>query len=62
MIRKIMIQLFLNDLLVNCECRKDIQYMENKRREWIFLKEAFKTKSVTPISDRQIFMLLTIQR
>jgi hypothetical protein len=57
-----MIQLFLNDLLMNCECRKDIRYVENKRKEWIFLKEALKTKSVTPISDRQIFLFLTIQR
>ncbi|GHT41311.1 hypothetical protein FACS189437_08070 [Bacteroidia bacterium] len=57
-----MIQLFLNDLLVNSTCRKDQMYVENKRKEWIFLREALKTKSVTPISDRQIFMLLTVQR
>jgi hypothetical protein len=62
MIEKIMIQLFLNDLLVNCECGNNTQYVENKRKEWNFLKEALKTQSVTPISDRQFFRLLTVQR
>jgi hypothetical protein len=57
MIGRFMIQLFLNDLLVNCNCGKDTQYVENKRKEWIFLKEALKTKSVTPISDRQFFYI-----
>jgi hypothetical protein len=55
MIGKIMIQLFLNDLLVNCNCGKDTQYVENKRKEWKILRQALKTKSVTPISDRQFF-------
>jgi hypothetical protein len=59
---KIMIQLFLNDLLVNCGCVKSENYVENKQKEWIFLREAFKTQSVTPISYRQFFVLLTIQR
>jgi hypothetical protein len=62
MIGKIMIQLFFNDLLVNCDCGNNTQYVENKRKEWIFLKEALKTKSVTPISDRQFFLLLMVQR
>jgi hypothetical protein len=62
MIGKIRIQLFLNDLLVNCDCGNNTQYVENKRKEWIFLRKALKTKSVTPISDRQFFVLLTIQR
>jgi hypothetical protein len=62
MIGRFMIQLFLNDLLVNCSCGKDRNYVENKRKEWIFLRQAKKTKSVTPISDGQIFVLLTIQR
>jgi hypothetical protein len=62
MIGKIRIQLFLNDLLVNCNCENNTQYVENKRKEWIFLRQALKTKSVTPISDRQIFLLLTLQR
>jgi hypothetical protein len=52
MIGKIMIQIFLNDLLVNCDCGNNTQYIENKQKEWIFLKQALKTKSVTPISDR----------
>jgi hypothetical protein len=48
-----MIQLFLNDLLVNSACRKDKNYVENKRKEWIFLKQALKTKSVTAVvTDR----------
>jgi hypothetical protein len=62
MIGRFMIQLFLNDLLVNCDCGKDTPYVENKRKEWNFLRIALKTKSVTPISDRQIFLLLTVQR
>jgi hypothetical protein len=62
MIGKIMIQLLLNDLLVNCDCVKSKNYVENKRKEWIFLRQALKTKSVTPISDGQIFLLLTVQR
>jgi hypothetical protein len=62
MIEKIMIEIFLNDLLVNSICEKDTPYVENKRREWKILRQALKTKSVTPISDRQIFLLLTIQR
>jgi hypothetical protein len=57
MIGKIMIEIFLNDLLVNSVCGKDRQYVENKRKEWIFLKKALKTKSVTPISDRQFFYI-----
>jgi hypothetical protein len=52
MIRKIMIEIFLNDLLVNSTCGKNKKYVENKRKEWIFLRRAFKTQSVTPISDR----------
>ena len=52
MMRKIMIRIFLNDLLVNSACGIDKNYVENKRKEWIFLKEVFKTQSVTPISDR----------
>ncbi|GHT40448.1 hypothetical protein FACS189437_06050 [Bacteroidia bacterium] len=60
--RKIMIEIFLNDLLVNCDYIKSKSYVENKRKEWNFLRKAFKTKSVTPISDRQIFLLLTIQK
>jgi hypothetical protein len=62
MIGKFMIEFFLNDLLVNCDCVKSKSYMENKREEWIFLRKALKTQSVTPISDRQFFLLLTIQR
>jgi hypothetical protein len=62
MIGKIRIQLFFNDLLVNSTCGKDKNYVENKRKEWIFLKRALKTKSVTPISDRPFFLLLTVQR
>jgi hypothetical protein len=62
MIGKIMMQIFLNDLLGNCECGNNTQYVENKRKEWKILRQALKTKSVTPISDRQIFLLLTIQR
>jgi hypothetical protein len=62
MIEKIMIQLFLNDLLVNCDCVKSENYVENKRKEWKILRMALKTKSVTPISDRQFFLLLTVQR
>jgi hypothetical protein len=62
MIGKIMIEFFLNDLLVNCDCVKSKNYVENKRKEWIFLKRALKTKSVTPISDRPFFLLLTVQR
>jgi hypothetical protein len=62
MIGKIMIQLFLNDLLMNCDCGNNTPYAENKRKEWIFLRQALKTKSVTPISDRQIFLLLMVQR
>jgi hypothetical protein len=44
---------------VNSTCGKNKKYVENKRKEWIFLKRALKTKSVTPISDRRIFVLLT---
>jgi hypothetical protein len=62
MIGGFMIEIFLNDLLVNSVCGKDRQYVENKRKEWIFLRQALKTKSVTPISDRRFFLLLTIQR
>jgi hypothetical protein len=62
MIGGFMIEFFLNDLLVNCDCGNNTQYVENKRKEWIFLKEAFKTKSVTPISDRPFFLLLAVQR
>jgi hypothetical protein len=62
MIGKIMIQLFLNDLLVNSTCGRNKKYVENKRKEWIFLRQALKTKSVTPISDRQFFWLLMIQK
>ncbi|GHT40467.1 hypothetical protein FACS189437_06110 [Bacteroidia bacterium] len=62
MIREFMIQRFLNDLLVNCNYINNKNYVENKRKEWNFLRKAFKTQSVTPISDRQIFLLLTIQR
>ncbi|GHT41863.1 hypothetical protein FACS189437_09300 [Bacteroidia bacterium] len=62
MIGEFMMELFLNDLLVNCNCVKSKNYVENKRKEWIFLRQALKTKSVTPISDRQIFLLLTAQR
>ncbi|GHT41446.1 hypothetical protein FACS189437_08360 [Bacteroidia bacterium] len=62
MIEEIMIQLFMNDLLVNSTCGIDKNYVENKQKEWIFLRQAFKTKSVTPISDRPIFLLLTVQR
>jgi hypothetical protein len=36
MIGKIRIQLFLNDLLVNCDYIKNKKYVENKRKEWIF--------------------------
>jgi hypothetical protein len=62
MIGEFMIQLFLNDLLVNCDYGNNTPYVKNKRKEWIFLRQALKTKSVTPISDRQFFLLLTIQR
>jgi hypothetical protein len=62
MIEKIMIQLFLNDLLVNCGYVKSKSYVENKQKEWKILRMALKTKSVTPISDRQFFLLLTVQR
>jgi hypothetical protein len=57
-----MIELFLNDLLVNCNCENNTQYAKNKRREWKILRMALKTKSVTPISDRPFFLLLTVQR
>ncbi|GHT41077.1 hypothetical protein FACS189437_07540 [Bacteroidia bacterium] len=49
MIGKIMIQRFLNDLLVNSTCGRGKNYVENKQKEWIFLRQALKTKSVTPI-------------
>jgi hypothetical protein len=62
MIGGFMIRIFFNYLLVNSACGKDTPYVENKQKEWIFLRKALKTKSVTPISDRQIFLLLTIQR
>jgi hypothetical protein len=57
MMRKIMIEIFLNDLLVNCSYENKAPYVENKRKEWIFLRQALKTKSVTPISDRQFFYI-----
>ncbi|GHT39442.1 hypothetical protein FACS189437_02800 [Bacteroidia bacterium] len=62
MIGGFMMLIFLNDLLVNSACEKNKKYVENKRKEWKILKEALKRKTVTPISDRQIFMLLTIQK
>ncbi|GHT40108.1 hypothetical protein FACS189437_05250 [Bacteroidia bacterium] len=55
-------ELFLNDLLVNWDCVKSENYAEHKRKEWKILREALKQKTVTPISDRQIFLFLTIQR
>jgi hypothetical protein len=33
----------------NVKIEKTCPNVENKRKEWIFLKEALKTKSVTPI-------------
>ncbi|GHT39280.1 hypothetical protein FACS189437_02200 [Bacteroidia bacterium] len=62
MIGGFMMQIFLNDLLVNCDYINNKNYVENKRKEWFLLKKALKQKTVTPISDRQIFLLLTIQR
>jgi hypothetical protein len=62
MIGRFMIQLFLNDLLVNCNCENNTQYVKNKRKEWKILRVALKTKSVTPISDRLLFLLLMVQR
>ncbi|GHT39982.1 hypothetical protein FACS189437_04850 [Bacteroidia bacterium] len=62
MIGRFMMQIFLNDLLVNYDCVKNKNYVENKRKEWKILSRALKTKSVTPISDRQFFTHLTIQR
>jgi hypothetical protein len=62
MIGKCMIRIFLNDILVNSTCGKDKNYVENKRKEWKILRYAFKTKSVTPISDRPFFLLLTVQK
>jgi hypothetical protein len=46
-----MLKLFVNDLLVNSVCGNDQSYVENKRKEWNFLKGRFKTKNVTSISD-----------
>jgi hypothetical protein len=60
MIGRFMIEFFLNDLLVNCNCGNNTPYVENKRKEWKILRVPLKTKSVTPISDRQIFVLLTV--
>ncbi|GHT41538.1 hypothetical protein FACS189437_08560 [Bacteroidia bacterium] len=62
MIGGFMIQIFMNDLLVNCDCVNNKNYVENKRKEWKILREALKQKTVTPISDGQIFLLLTVQR
>jgi hypothetical protein len=46
-----MIEIFLNDLLVNCNCEKNEKYVKNKRKEWNLLRMASKQKSVTYISD-----------
>jgi hypothetical protein len=51
MIEKNMLKLFVKDLLVNCACGKEKNYIENKRKEWKMLKGRFKTKNVIPISD-----------
>lgn len=34
-----LLQLFINDLLINSECRTNAKYMENKQREWAILKQ-----------------------
>jgi hypothetical protein len=52
----------LNDLLVNCSCGKNKNYVENKRKEWNFLRMALKQKSVTPIRDRWNLTNSTVQR
>jgi hypothetical protein len=53
MTKKNMLKLFVNDLLVNSACRRDKNYVENKRKEWGILKNAPKQKTVTSIRDRR---------
>ncbi|GHV22784.1 hypothetical protein FACS189428_5350 [Clostridia bacterium] len=49
-----MIELFVNDLLVNCECGRNKLYVENKQKEWSIVREALKTKTVTYITSRWV--------
>jgi hypothetical protein len=36
-----LMQLFINDLQINSDCRTNAKYMENKQREWAILKKKF---------------------
>ena len=42
MTKKNRLKLFLNDLLLNSVCEKNDSYVENKRKEWKFLRQALK--------------------
>jgi hypothetical protein len=44
MTRGSMLKLFVNDLLVNCECGKNKKYVENKCKEWAISKQVLKQK------------------